>query len=152
VTGTPEVVKKPVSQNPPARVHMKWVDKHNFDAGQPGRPTARFDGDGITGPSPVDGLLGALASCVAVDVVDILAKRRTPVESLEIDVVGRRVETIPRRLEHVTLNVRIRGAGMELVHAERAVQLAITKYCSVRDSLRPDVPIEWTTELESEDT
>jgi len=104
----------------------------------------------MTGPSPVDGLLGALASCVSVDVVDILAKRRTPVESLEIDAVGNRVDTIPRRLEHVMLNVRIHGAGIERVHAERAVELAVTKYCSVRDSLRPDVPVEWTVELDSE--
>lgn len=134
----------------PSRVNMKWAGDHNFDVGRPGRPTVRIDGDGMTGPSPVDGLLGALAACVAVDIVDILAKRRTPVESLEIDVVGQRVDTIPRRLEHVTLNVRVGGAGIERVHAERAVELAVTKYCSVRDSLRPDVPVEWTIELASE--
>lgn len=136
----------------PSQVSMKWVGEHKFDVGRPGRPSVRLDGDGMAGPSPVDGLLGSLASCVSVDVVDILAKRRTPVESLEIDVVGKRVDTIPRRLEHVTLNFRIRGAGIERVHAERAVELAVTKYCSVRDSLRPDVPIEWTIELESNAT
>jgi len=134
----------------PSRVNLKWVGEHNFDVGRPGRPTARFDGDGMTGPSPVDGLLGALASCVSVDVVDILAKRRSAVESLEIEVVGERVDAIPRRLKHVTLKFRIGGAGIERVHAERAVELAVTKYCSVRDSLRPDVPVEWTIELASE--
>jgi len=71
-------------------VIAKWVGAHNFDAGRPGRPTARFDGDGQSGPSPVDGLLAALGTCTAVDVVDILAKRRTPVESLEIEVVAKR--------------------------------------------------------------
>jgi putative redox protein len=134
----------------PSRVNVKWVGRHSFDAGRSGRPTARFDGDGLSGLSPVDGLLGSLASCISVDVVDILAKRRTPVESLEVEVVGRRVDTIPRRLEHVTLNFRIAGAGIELIHAERAVDLAVTKYCSVRDSLRPDVPVEWTIALASE--
>jgi len=133
----------------PSEVSLKWVSEHNFDVRRPGRPAARLDGDGITGPSPVDALLGALASCTAVDVVDILAKRRTPVEFLEIDVVAKRVDTIPRRLEHVTLNYRIGGGGIERVHAERAVELAVTKYCSVRDSLRPDVPVEWTIELAS---
>jgi len=135
----------------PSRVNVKWVGEHRFDGGRPGRPTARFDGDGLTGPSPVDGLLCSLATCTSVDVVDILAKRRTPVESLEIDVVAQRVDTIPRRLEHVTLNFRIGGAGIERVHAERAVELAITKYCSVRNSLRPDVPVEWTVALRSEE-
>jgi putative redox protein len=134
----------------PSEVHLKWLSEHKFDVGRPGRPTARFDGDGMTGPSPVDGLLASLASCTAVDVVDILAKRRTPVELLEIDVVAKRVDTIPRRLEHVMLTYRIGGAGIERVHAERAVELAVTKYCSVRSSLRPDVPVEWTIELASE--
>lgn len=136
----------------PQRVNVRWVGEHKFDAGRPGRPTARFDGDAQTGPSPVDGLLASLATCTSVDVVDILAKRRTPVESLEIQVVAERVDTIPRRLKHVALNFRIGGAGIERVHAERAVDLAITKYCSVRGSLRPDVPVEWTIELASEKT
>jgi len=136
----------------PQRVNVTWVGEHRFDAGRPGKPTARFDGDGLTGPSPVDGLLASLATCTSVDVVDILAKRRTPVESLKIQVVAERVDTIPRRLKHVVLNFLIGGAGIERVHAERAVDLAITKYCSVRDSLRPDVPVEWTIELASEKT
>jgi putative redox protein len=45
---------------------------------------------------------------------------------------------------------RIGGAGIERIHAERAVQLAVEKYCSVRDSIRPDVPVEWKVELISE--
>jgi len=51
----------------------------------------------------------------------------------------------------VTLNFRIAGAGIERVHAERAVELAVTKYCSVGASLRPDVPVEWTIALASEE-
>ncbi len=135
----------------PSHVNVKWAGDRRFDAWRQGRPSVRLDGDGVTGPSPVDGLLGALGSCISVDVVDILAKRRTPVESFEVDVVGTRVDAIPRRLEHVTLNFRIVGAGIERVHAERAVELAVTKYCSVRDSLRPDVPVEWTIALASEE-
>jgi putative redox protein len=134
----------------PALVNVKWVGNHEFDAGHPGRPTVHFDGDGVTGPSSVDGLLASLAACSAYDVLDILAKRRTPVESLEVGVVAERVDTIPRRLKHVTLNFRIGGAGIERVHAERAVELAVTKYCSVRDSLRPDVPVEWTVAIDQE--
>ena len=134
----------------PTRVEVKWVNERKFDAGRPGRPAIRLDGDGATGPSPVDGLLAALGSCISVDVVDILAKRRTAVESFEVEVVGKRVETVPRRLEHVMLNFRIGGAAIERVHVERAVELAVTKYCSVRDSLRSDVPVEWTIALASE--
>ncbi len=134
----------------PARVDVKWIADRKFDARHPGRPSVRLDGDGQSGPSPFDTLLVALGTCVSVDVVDILAKRRTPVESFELAVVARRVETTPRHLEHVTLNFRIAGSGIERIHVERAVYLAVTKYCSVRDSLRPDVPVEWTIALASE--
>ncbi len=84
-----------------------------------------------------------------MDVVDILAKRRTPVESLEVEVVGERVDTVPRRFTHVTLAFTIAGTGVERAQAERAIELAVTKYCSVRDSLSPDIPVEWTLALEN---
>jgi putative redox protein len=84
---------------------------------------------------------------VSVDVVEILAKRRTPVATLTVDVVGERVTTIPRRLKRVTLEFHITGAGIEREHAERAIELSITKYCSVRDSLAKDIAVDWSLRL-----
>lgn len=136
-----------MSAGPVAEIRVDWAGEGRFDAGRPGGPTIRLDSSAETGPNPVDGLLAALASCVSVDVVDILAKRRTPASALSVRVVGQRVSTIPRRLEHATLHFRIDGDGIERVHAERAIDLAVTKYCSVRDSLRPDVPVDWTLTL-----
>lgn len=136
-----------MSAGPVAEIRVDWAGEGRFDAGRPGGPTIRLDSSAATGPSPVDGLLAALASCVSVDVVDILTKRRTPPSALNVRAVGQRVNTIPRRLEHATLHFDIEGDGIERVHAERAIDLAVTKYCSVRDSLRPDVPVEWTLTL-----
>jgi putative redox protein len=132
---------------PPSRVHVKWMGDHRFEAGRPGGPTARFDGSGRMGQTPPDGLLSSLASCTSIDVVDILAKRRTPVQSLEVDVIGERVDTVPRRFKHITLNYRISGAGIEREQALRAIELSATKYCSVRDSLSPDITVDWTVEI-----
>jgi putative redox protein len=99
----------------------------------------------------VDALLSALGGCAAVDVVDILAKRRTPVQSLTVDVRAERVDGTPRRLARATLNFVISGAGIQRSHAERAIDLAVNKYCSVRDSLRDDIPVDWTLTLVGED-
>ncbi len=131
----------------PSRIHVKWVGAHRFDAGRPGGPAARIDGEGETGQSPPETLLSALATCVSYDVIDILAKQKTPIESLEIDVVGERVDTIPRRYKNITLSFRIAGKGIEKDQALRAIELSATKYCSVRDSLRSDIMIGWTVEL-----
>ena len=132
---------------PPSRIHVKWAGDQRFETGRPNGQIALLDGNGIAGQSPPDALLSALASCVSVDVVSILAKRRTPVESLEIDVVGVRVDTTPRRFKHITLNFRIAGKGIDREQALRAIELSATKYCSVRDSLRSDIDIDWTVEI-----
>lgn len=132
---------------PPSRVRVKWVGEQRFDTGRENGAVARFDGDGKTGQSPPDALLSALASCVSVDVIEILGKRRTPVESLQVDVVGERVDTTPRRFRHITLKFSITGKGIERDQAERAIELAVTKYCSVRDSLRDDIRVDWTIDL-----
>ena len=126
---------------------MTWAGGMRFDSGRPGGPAARFDGSGETGQSPVDGVLSALASCVSVDVVEILAKRRTPAAALTVDVLGERVDTIPRRLKSITLDFHITGDGIEREHAERAIDLSLTRYCSVRDSLAKDIPVTWNLTL-----
>lgn len=133
---------------PPNRVLVAWRGEEEFEAGRPGGPLGRIDGHGKVAQGPVDWLLSALGACTAIDIVEILAKRRTPVETIEIEVIGHRVDGTPRRLRQVMLRYRIGGAGIERVHAERAVSLAVTKYCSVRDSLREDIVIEWEVLLE----
>ena len=137
----------PQSAKPPSRVHVRWAGDQRFEAGRANAPTAVIDGNGKTGQSPPEALLSALASCVSVDVVAIMAKRRTPVESLEVDVVGERVDTTPRRFKHITLNFHIAGKGIEKDQVLRAIELAATKYCSVRDSLRSNIEVDWTLEL-----
>lgn len=132
----------------PSLIHVEWVGGHRFDAGRPSGPTARIDGEGETGQSPPEALLSALATCVSYDVIDILAKQKTPIESLQIDIVGDRVDTIPRRYKAITLNFRIGGKGIEKDQALRAIELSATKYCSVRDSLRSDIAVAWTLELD----
>lgn len=145
-TATPAVPTRP-----PNRIIATWRREQEFATGKPGGPVAIVDGHGVTGMGPVDTLLSALATCSSADVVEILKKRRTPVTSLEVEAVGRRVDAIPRRLEHVMLRFRIAGTGIEREQAERAIELSITKYCSVRDSLDPTIPIEWDLELASPD-
>lgn len=128
-------------------VVMKWLEGEAFEFGRPGGITVRVDGTGKSGPGPVDALLGALASCSSIDVVQILEKRRTPVATLEVEVHGDRANAIPARLVGIRMLFRITGEGIERPHAERAVELAVNKYCSVRDSIDPAIPIELSLEL-----
>jgi putative redox protein len=131
-------------------VEVAWQGDHLFDAGRPGGPQVRIDSTAQTGPSPVDALLIALGTCTAIDVVDILAKRRTPVASLSVDVRAARADATPRRVIGVLLTYAITGDGIERIHADRAIELAVTKYCSVRDSIDPNMPVRWALVLNGE--
>jgi len=135
---------------PRNRVTATWTGAHVFDSGRAGSPSAIMDGAGKAAQSPPDALLAAVASCSGIDVVDILGKRRTPVERLVVDVEGRRREESPRRFEHITLTFHVDGAGIERVHAERAVQLAFEKYCSVAATLASDIVLETIVVLNGE--
>jgi putative redox protein len=140
----------PVAKHGPAHVVVEWAGGRRFDAGRPGGPTLRLDGSGETGQSPVDAVLSALAACTAIDIVDILAKRRTPAERLTVNVDGVRADAVPRRLTAIRLDYVIDGAGVTRQHAEQFADLAITKYCSVRDSLDPTTPVTYTITLNGE--
>ena len=131
----------------PSHVRAIWKGDRRFDTGKPDGPQALIDGDGIEGQSPPEALLSALITCSGVDVVDYLAKRRTPVDSFSMDVIGTRRQEHPRRFEHIVITYHVNGAGIERDHAERAVRLAFERYCSVGATLAPDVVFETVVEL-----
>jgi putative redox protein len=99
------------------------------------------DGDGVAALSPMETLLAALASCAATDIVDILRKGRQPLRGLSVHLSGDRRAEVPRGLTRVRARVQVTGA-VDPAKAERAAYLAFEKYCSVRVSLDPAIPID----------
>lgn len=107
-----------------------------------------MDSDSQDGPSPPETKLASLAACTATDMVMIFEKRRTKPAALEVTIRAERTESTPWRVTKVHLAYRITGGGVERVHAERAIELAVTKYCTVRDSMCPDMPVTWSGEVD----
>lgn len=124
-----------------------WEGGDRYRGGRAGGATLLVDGSGEASPSPVQALLVALAACSAIDVVEILRKRRTPPAALRVGVEFTRAPSPPRRVTAVELSYRIWGEA-ERIHAERAIELSLEKYCSVSASLAPDTRITWTLTLE----
>jgi len=140
--------------SPPAapvisRTEVAWLGERLFDAGPAGR-THRIDASAKQAPGPVETLLGAIATCSGVDVVDIMVKRKTPIERMNIFVAAERRPEAPRRVRHLDIEFRIDGAGIEREHAERAIQLSFERYCSVASSLAPDIVAEVRLTLNGE--
>ncbi|HEY2374629.1 MAG TPA: OsmC family protein [Gemmatimonadaceae bacterium] len=131
------------------RSRAVWIGDHRFDAGPEGR-TVTVDADSKSAPGPVETLLNAIATCGGVDVIDILAKRRTPAERFVVNVTATRRTEAPRRVQRLEVELCIDGAGITADHAERAIELAFEKYCSVAASLAPDIVAETTLVLNGE--
>jgi putative redox protein len=132
-----------------APTEIEWVGGLEFDASRGDGPKVRIDGDSQSAPSPFDMLLAAIATCAATDVVQIMAKQRTPLQGLHIQVEAQRVSSTPRRLASAILHFTLRGSGITPEKAARAVELSVTKYCSVRSSLIEDAPVTWTIDIKT---
>lgn len=107
-----------------------------------------IDGEDVAlGVRPMEALLASLGTCTAFDVVEIMAKRRTPVESYRIELEGERAKEHPRRYTRIQVRHLVSGEGITPDSLERAVSLSHDKYCSVAASLNAE--IEYEAVLES---
>jgi putative redox protein len=127
---------------------LEWVGDLRFTAKAADRPEVLLDGHGEQGPSPVNTMLLAAGACAGSDVVDILKKKRVELAHCRIRVRGRRAEEYPRRFLELWLTFHVAGEGLTREKAERAVELSVTKYCSVLLSLNPDIPIHTEVVIE----
>jgi len=94
------------------------------------------DGEDVAlGVRPMEALLVALGTCTAIDVVSVLAKRRTPVESYRIELEGERAEEHPRRYTRIRVRHLVSGEGITQESLERAVTLSHEKYGNVPATL-----------------
>jgi putative redox protein len=99
------------------------------------------------GIRPADLLLMAIASCTAVDVVSILAKKRMPLESMEIQADGVQDDNPPYAFRAIHLTYRVEGAALTEAGVRQAIELAEGKYCSVSASLKPQVQVTTAFEI-----
>ena len=101
------------------------------------------------GMKPSDLLLVALSACTAVDVVEILEKKRTPITALEITARGEQDPNPPWTFRKVHLTYRLSGKDLTEKNVSQAIDLSEEKYCSVAASLRATTEI--TTEFVIDD-
>lgn len=125
------------------QVRLRWTGEGlAFEGGPDDGPRAVIDSDGVRGQTPTQALLMALAGCMAVDVLMILEKSRVPVEALEVEAVGERAETVPKRFVRIELVYRLTGPDANhRPKLDRAIELSRDKYCSVLHTLDPELAV-----------
>ena len=122
---------------PPTIADLTWIGDLKFSA-TIDRTSLTFDSAGVAGPSPIQALAGALASCMSMDVAHVLTKGRHPLRALRAHLAGQRAQEDPHRFLRIDLHFTVEG-GVPAEAVQRAIALSREKYCSVWHSMRPDI-------------
>ncbi|MCB0658619.1 MAG: OsmC family protein [Saprospiraceae bacterium] len=127
-------------------------DAVHFRATNPDGLTIDIDGSAEVGGEnlgmrPMQAFLSAMVSCSSIDIVTILKKMRQEVTNFRVDVEGLRVDEHPKVFHTIHLHFFIGGQVKE-ERAHRAIELSLTKYCSVSMMLKESVKVDYTLTLE----
>ena len=131
---------------PPVPASLVWEGDLRFRAAS-GTSEIVLDGRSVAGPSPMQTLAYSLAGCMAMDVIDILTKGRHPVATFDVKFVGNRADSAPYRYRRIELHFTLYG-DVPAGAVERAIALSRDKYCSVWHSLRQDIDLITSFEVQ----
>ncbi|MFI5372012.1 MAG: OsmC family protein [Candidatus Eisenbacteria bacterium] len=104
-------------------------------------------GEGMIGATPADTLLAALGGCSAMDVIDILRKKRQTITAYRVTVDGDRREEHPRVFTRIMVRHVVTGRGVSETAVREAIRLSDEKYCTVHAMLAPVTRLESSWEI-----
>tara|TARA_B100000287_G_scaffold434948_1_gene501081 strand:- start:3894 stop:4307 length:414 start_codon:yes stop_codon:yes gene_type:complete len=97
--------------------------------------------------SPMELLLSAVTTCAAVEVVSMIKKRRRDFKDLKAESSGVRAGSHPMYYKEIHVKYIIYSKDLQEKEADRFINLALSKYCSVGSSIRKDTQIEHSFEI-----
>jgi putative redox protein len=101
-------------------------------------------GGNNTGLRPMELLLVGLGGCAGMDVVSILRKKKQEVTGLEINVRGQKAGNYPKKYTGIDIEFIIKGRNITEDAVKRAIDLSMTKYCSVKATLEGSAKINFS--------
>ena len=121
---------------------VKWIDGKKFlGIDSTNHSVVLSTADEGIGVKPSELLLIAVASCSAVDVVEILTKKRMPLTFLEISTSGEQDHDPPWTFRKIHMHFRVSGKNLTEKAVAQAIELSEEKYCSVAATVRATAQI-----------
>ncbi len=119
------------------KTNVRWTHDRHFVGTDSTNHSVVLSGQkqGI-GVSPSEMLLIALSSCSAVDVVEIIKKKRKKLTMLEVEAIAEQDPEPPWPYRKIHLKYRLSGEGLTEKAVEQAIRLSQEKYCSVAATVR----------------
>jgi len=127
--------------------NAKWDRELRFEGVADTGYTVMMDGDSKVANSPMQLVLIALCGCTAVDVVNILQKKREPFTTVEVSAEAEKCPTPPRVYTKIKLRYRV-GGKVSRKAVDHAVRLSEEKYCSVAAMLKQAAKISYEIYLD----
>jgi putative redox protein len=132
--------------------HVKWAGDLKFIGTGASGHSVVIDGDKKSGLSPMELLLLGTGGCACIDVVMILKKARQKVIDVRVDVGGVRREELPRYFTDIEMHFVVKGIDIKEIRVQRAIDLAMEKYCSASAQLAALANIRTSYEIMEVDT
>lgn len=136
------------------KIDVSWLGKDfHMEAENETDGKIRIDGKnnigGLEGGlSPMQLLLAGVGGCSAIDVISILEKQKQPLEDLKVEVDGDRQKLDAGYSEYKSIHLHfILSGDLNPKKVERALELSITKYCSVSKALEKGSEISYDYEI-----
>jgi putative redox protein len=105
-------------------------------------------GGSNAGVRPKELLLIGLGGCTGSDVVTILQKKKVNVDGFEMNITSDVSETHPQVFTKIHIEYVFYGKSIEPKDVERAIELSMTKYCSVTAMLSKAMPVTHSFRIE----
>ncbi len=99
------------------------------------------------GIRPMEMILMGLGGCTAMDVLNILKKKRQNITDCVIEVEGQRCDDYPRVFTTLHIHFIIKGSNLKENHLKQAIDLSAEKYCSVSAMLGETAKITYDYEI-----
>ena len=131
-------------------VHLHYKSDEEFEAHNDSGNTLSIDmlsADNKKAFSPTELLLSSVTACAAVDIVSMIKKRRKTFIDLKAETSGERKEKHPRGFTHINIKYIITSPDITEKELERIVNLAVSNYCSVAESLDKNIQLTHSFEI-----
>jgi putative redox protein len=131
---------------------VKWAGGLRFIGTGANGHSVVIDGDKKTALSPMELLLLGTGSCACIDLVMILEKGRQKVIDAWVEIGGQRREEMPKYFTGIELHFVVKGIDIKENRVQRAIDLAMEKYCSASAQMAAFADIKTSYEIIEADT
>lgn len=127
-----------------AGYHLEAINEEGNTASIDAAPTIGGTGKGMR---PMQMLLASLGGCSTIDILSILKKQKQVVKDINLTLQGERApKGGANPYKSINIHFQLKG-DLSKVKVAKAIDLSVTKYCSVIKTLDASVAVSYTFEI-----